>query len=428
MASYNIVPVYRCDMFDDTFGLHLSRGKLLDKIRYKRIKGLSWKNVQEEQFQYCEDEDIPDDEMGCFLVYRIKSVYRESGEQKYTNWMTEKAMECLKEEQNPEFMEAVDDAKCVWSQEVLVLFTGSYVNQPFPTRVRLEYDQRQTLSVRFNCTPNWDGVACSGKLFFPDRSWAEKGIFAGEAKVSLKFETDRYGILVGEMLIPKAPTRQDMLDFIWRTHVAGNTFIYTLKHELFDNRELHAVRAPQEVQDPEIDCVYLDVFAATLKSQQNPEGVRYMRIGLTLEQYESAVSDTTTINDFVLRDTFGEGVTVTNLLGHFVECGFKCTRVSQFAHNSDGLPDRPLDAVWAPTDDYTDTEGIDSAVQRGIIQVEELGDYRIYRVVVNVDEIVSFCEYSVTDILLILEACSRINKDATEKIQEKLRNGKLRFL
>lgn len=418
MCAVKLVKVYGCRDYIRTYGLYRSRGVLSDRLRNDFGKYFKSCCIDEAYVEALPGElnDVQGGDETMFL-------YRYSSGKEWDNigastWMSDSVWR--QRRYDPKYLKACkEDGRTV--EQVLTLNKKMYPEPRFPYKVTLEYDDDDKLFTRLIEHPNIYGLGSRGKIFFPDRDW--KGVFGGDARVTVKFSNKSYGVLVGEMRYPHTPNYQELLDYFWKQGLPGGRLIFEFSCAILGSGKFYAMT----------DYTHrttLEVFTTTLKSKQNPMGITTMPVTFSNADFKKLNLQHKTVNQMILEDRFDVDLVqrISALGMAFRQCGFTYTRSTYYGSNRRDLPQRALDTTWVRSDDSVSDPVVARAVENGIFTLYNLDGYNIYKVECNVDEFVNFCTYEREDIENVFVAGEAFNKAAEDSIQAKLRKGTLRFL
>lgn len=422
MSVYKKVMAYTLSEYTASFGVYKSHGVFLDQLKFRYDRYWRSLEFQEMVVMELEGDTEPVQNVRNATVYLVDDNGVQAENPVFQSlWHTDNA---FRHYYNTDFQQKLEEVtqgrKHFVEVTALQYHTKMYEEPTFPMHVCLMRDE-QNGEDRFFCriktNPNWDGMRSPGKIFFPDKTWAAEGLYAGEAEVTIKFQVDNYGILLGKMIPVDIPTDEEVLDYLWESRAPG-TFLV----------ERRNIAGLGEVLCQEGDN-YGEVLVYT-KKPQSPEcrfGIYKMKVDLGAA-YRKSLIKAYSVNDIILHSKFGDDFNIEKVVAaNFTKCYFMASPYALYRPRTTGEKNYVLDAAWVAVSKHLDDELLMEGYEQGLLEVRELVGYNIYSLALDPNNYVVFSTFEEEDVVKFLQRAAEFNHKANEEIKAKLRKGTLRL-
>lgn len=421
MSKYQRRTVYCADLGYMANTYYKSHGVMMDRL--KQFAGKYWRDVELSQETVFELKDVEDRSavMRRIVVHPLD----DEGGIQYDEvifrslWYTEAAFTYYFQSEYPEHLKNIGVGDRRFANIESVTYEQEMYDEPtFPMSVFLQRDTKKGDNSYFchiQTAPNWDGLSSPGKIFFPDKSWVEQGIYAGEAKATIKFQKDNYGIILGEML-PLAPCPTAALGDYLKEHWIGST------------ENIHTIDIPTigptycKVSRDSCDVIEAFVIPKGVTCIRDIDMVSVIPIDLGADEIQKRTLSVESVLPFLFCESQGKDFDIVSYIDeHFTPCEFYNMHLTQFPKY------RNLMVNWVQCEVPGEDGLLDWAGRVGVFYGMLLEGYNICCVGLDPYNYRKLCDLSRQELDYTFEAASEINTKANETIRAKLKKGSLRL-
>lgn len=425
MEKFTYTKVYTADDYSRSMGFYVSRGVLIDKM--KDAFGKYW---EKEPIQEATLVSLPDSTTQPGKVMKVSAYLLSESERDYyyvSMWYTPEAYAVFKADglqrsldKIPELQGRVCGRDYDFDVDYAEIHWDKYPEPKFPMEVVIESDNKdgeQRFFARINTHPNLDGIKSSGKMFFPDRSWVEKGVHVGPAKVKVKFEKPTFGIMLGENMDPKLPTFEELKVYLKAQDIPGTVLIIK---QIFPSLGEVYKRSSAKAAGYEL-------FVVT----HTADGKRQVATTVDTLNYEEPLEYVwgKEVNDILLEDAFGGDFDLDDFLqNHFHACNYIYAGNIAGARMNTGNR-RRMNASWDLEEERSFANpSLDLAVKEGIFVPHTLHGYGIGCLNLNRGKVGKLATFGLDVAVQVFQAVSEYNEKADLEILAKLRKGSITFM